>query len=394
MVASLLDESSIRRQPWVRAPAWDLFWLHGGLWLAPLAVLCSLGWTDVEDSPAQLVYLALSAVFWIGHRFSSTWLAWFTTAYARARAQQPARFLIVPAAVVGLTFAVVLAPDHLLPGTWLQRVLVLGAIDYFLVTWHFSAQHFGVLSLYRSRARTDASSRHPTPHVRSLDRMYSLTVGGAVIIAAELAQGATTLPDAWLGPLADHAALHGIRLPLAILTFMLTALQMTVARRHTPGLPRMLYICGLSAMAFAALFAHPFVFLFCWTTQHWLAAMGLASVVVQGEPSPKPTARFYRQTHRIHRVPGRFVLVLALLSAISMPLYEVEASSGPADRPAFELLDQVLSGALTAPLAVQLLTALGLATAFLHYLLDRAVWRFSDPCVRAAAAPLLRRRSP
>ena len=77
-----------------------------------------------------------------------------------------------------------------------------------------------------------------------------------------------------------------------------------------------------------------------------------------------------------------------------MPFYEVEASSGPADRPAFELLDQLLSGALTAPLSVQLLTALGLATAFLHYLLDRAVWRFSDPCVRAAAAPLLRRRSP
>lgn len=394
MVASLPVESSIHRQPWVRGPVWDLFWLHGGLWLAPLAVLCSLGWADIEDSPAQLVYLALSAVFWIGHRFSSTWLAWFTTAYARARAEQPARFLFVPVAVVGLTFGVILAPAPMLPGTWLQRVLVLGAIDYFLVTWHFSAQHFGVLSLYRSRTRADAPGRHPAPHVRFLDRMYALTVGGAVIIVAELAQGATTLPDAWLGPLADHAALHGMRLPLAVLTLALTTLQVVVARRHTPGLPRILYICGLGAMALAALFAHPFVFLFCWTTQHWLAAMGLASVVAQGEPTPQPTAPFYRQTHRIHRVPGRFLLVLALLSAITMPFYEVEASSGPADRPAFELLDQLLSGALTAPLSVQLLTALGLATAFLHYLLDRAVWRFSDPYVRAAAAPLLRRRSP
>ena len=90
-----------------------------------------------------------------------------------------------------------------------------------------------------------------------LDRMYAFTVGGAVIIAAELAQGATNCLMArapgrprrttvcachWRshsGP--DHA-------------------QVAVAA--TRPACRASYICGLGAMALAALF-HPFVFLFC-----------------------------------------------------------------------------------------------------------------------------------
>lgn len=371
--------------PWVRGPLWDLFWLHGGLWLAPLAVLTSAGWDDPSDSPAQLVYLALSALFWIGHRFSSTWLAWLTTAYGPARAAQPTRFWTVPLGVVALTFAVVLAPSGWLPGTWLERVVVLGAVDYFLVTYHFAAQHFGVLSLYRARSGPGVA-----PMVRGLDRGFALTVGGGLIIAAELLQGATTLPDAWLGPLAGVAPTDAVRVPLAVVTLALTGAQLVVARRHTPSLPRALYILGLGGMALSALVVHPFVYIFCWTAQHWLAAVGLASVVTRGEPAPPAHRTVAHTLHRVHRAPGRWVLLLALLSAVAMPLYEVEASGGPADRPAFAVVDQALGGLLSAPLSLQVLTAVGLSTAFLHYLLDRAVWRFSDPLVRAAAAPLLR----
>jgi len=381
--------AEVRARRWVRGPLWDLFWLHGGLWLAPLAVALSIGWTDPGDSPAHIAYLVLAALFWIGHRFSSTWLAWFTTAYADTRRAQPLRFYVVPAVVMALTAVVVLAPEGILPGTWMQRVIVLGGADYLLVTYHFAAQHFGVLSLYRSRSTRTAPAR-----VRTLDRVFALTVGGGVIIAAELVQGATTLPDTWLGPLAHGPDLAPIRVPVAVVTLALTALQLAVARRHTPGLPRVLYILGLAAMALAALFAHPFVYLFCWTTQHWLAAVGLAGIVAEGEPTPPASRPFLRVFHAIHRIPGRFLLVLALLSALSMPLYEVEASGGPSDRPAFDVLDAALGGILTAPLTLQLLTALGLATAFLHYLLDRAVWRFSDPAVRRAAAPLLRPPAP
>jgi len=383
------SRSSIRPHRWVRGPIWDLFWLHGGLWLAPLAVLTSAGWTDPFESPAHLIYLMLAALFWIGHRFSSTWLAWFTTAYADARRAQPLRFFVLPVCVVAATVGVILAPRGILPGTWIERVIVLGAIDYLLVSYHFAAQHFGILSLYRSRA-----SPRPPPVVRTMDRTFALVVGGAVIVLAELVQGATTLPDAWLGPLADHPSLALLRLPVATLTVLFAGVQLWLARVHTPDLPRTLYILGLTMMALAALFAHPFVFIFCWTAQHWLAAVGLAAVVTEAQPRPPPTHRMLQLLHRVNSPPGRFLLVITLLSALSMPFYEVEASAGPSDRPAFELVNSVLGGGLTTTSTLRALTALGLATAFLHYLLDRAVWRFSDPLVRRAAAPLLRPPSP
>jgi hypothetical protein len=40
-----------------------------------------------------------------------------------------------------------------------------------------------------------------------------------------------------------------------------------------------------------------------------------------------------------------------------------------------------------------MLVALGFATGFIHYLLDRSVYRMSDPQVRAAARGLLENRS-
>ena len=377
---------------WVRSPMWDLFWLHGGLWLAPLAVVASYGWPSGDDSPAGLVYLLLSALFWIGHRFSSTWLAWLSTAYGPARKAQPLRFYVVPGVVVALTALVVLAPDAWLPGTWLERVWVLAGVDYLLVTWHFAAQHFGVLSLYRSR---DGRSRDT--RTRTLDRWFAVGVGGVLIMVAELSQGASTVPDTWLGPLADASFLAtwapAARLSAATVAGAATLGLLFREHRHQAGPGRLLYVAGLGVMVLCATLSDPFVFIFCWTAQHWMAAVGLAAVVTEGEPSPERPNVLQRLLHAVHRVPGRWILVLALLSALTMPLYEVESSGGPDDRPAFEVLNAALDGILTAPLSLQLLTALGLSTAFLHYLLDRAAWRFSDPLVRQAAAPLLRPHS-
>jgi len=73
-----------------------------------------------------------------------------------------------------------------------------------------------------------------------------------------------------------------------------------------------------------------------------------------------------------------------------VPVFEVEANreGGPyyGDR---------IFGAFAAGLRtsswVPALVALGFATGFVHYLLDRAVYRLSDPPVRSAARGLLAR---
>jgi hypothetical protein len=67
--------------PWVRGPLWDGFWMQSALWLAPIVLWLAHGYADPEQSPLDLLYFALTALFWIGHRLCSTWMAYCTEAY-------------------------------------------------------------------------------------------------------------------------------------------------------------------------------------------------------------------------------------------------------------------------------------------------------------------------
>jgi hypothetical protein len=90
--------------------------------------------------------------------------------------------------------------------------------------------------------------------------------------------------------------------------------------------------------------------------------------------------------------PWAVVLFLAVLSVLLLPLFEVEANRQDGtyygDR-IFGALATALRTSSWAPILV----ALGFATGFIHYLLDRSVYRMSDPQVRTAARGLLEHRS-
>src|SRR5213595_738663 len=150
--------------PWVRGPVWDGFWMLSALWLAPTILWLSHGYSNPETSPLDLLYFGLTALFWIGHRLSSTYLAYCTEAYRPLLRTQPVRFVVIPLLVTAACFAVFLPADDTLPVSREQRLVALALIDYVFVTYHFAAQHFGALSLYRTRA-----GRTGCAHTRTLD---------------------------------------------------------------------------------------------------------------------------------------------------------------------------------------------------------------------------------
>ena len=84
---------------------------------------------------------------------------------------------------------------------------------------------------------------------------------------------------------------------------------------------------------------------------------------------------------------GRVVLLLMLLSLLLLPVFEVEAN-----RETGTYYGDRIFGALATQLRTStwlpVLLALGFATGFIHYLLDRSVYRMSDPQVRVAASGL------
>ncbi len=81
--------------------------------------------------------------------------------------------------------------------------------------------------------------------------------------------------------------------------------------------------------------------------------------------------------------------VLVLSSVALLPFFEVEANRQDGTYYGDRLFGSLATGLRTSSW-VPLLLALGFATGFVHYLLDRGVYRLSDPRVRASARGLLR----
>jgi hypothetical protein len=362
------------------------------LWLLPLALWLTHGYPDAQSSPLDSFYFGLTALFWIGHRLSSTWLAYCTEAYRPLLRHDPVRFVVLPLLITFACFVVFLPADTALPWTREERLVVMAVIDYALVTYHFAAQHFGALSLYRMRVERGGSL-----HARYLDRVFALGVGGALAFLADLLAGSVAYQDLWIGRwdiptwLASNQA--AVRTAGLSVLFLTTAV-MLIAELRAPrrSLPRVLYILGLAAMVAIALRPRSFsVYLIIWTSQHWVLATGLASQTMTGEPAPA-RGGIRRALHALNTKPWAFLLLFTASSVLLLPFFEVEANLDT-DRTYYaDRIFGAFPSALRTSDWVPALVALGFATGFVHYLLDRSVYRMSDPRVRSAARGLLEQR--
>jgi hypothetical protein len=83
------------------------------------------------------------------------------------------------------------------------------------------------------------------------------------------------------------------------------------------------------------------------------------------------------------------VLFLMLLSLVLLPLFEVEANRETGASYYGDRIFGAFATQLRTSTWVPALVAFGFATGFIHYLLDRCVYRMSDPQVRAAARGLI-----
>jgi hypothetical protein len=378
------------RAGWIRSPLWDLAWVLNPLWLAPVFLLLERAWGDARNSPADWLFFALAVPLWFGHRVSSAWLAYTTPGYRPLLTSQRLRFVAVPVAVAVACFAVLLAPESVLPIPFDERVVWLAVIDYVLVSHHFAAQHFGLLSLYRGRAG------HPSDiAARRLDRCFALLVGGGFVVLANALAGSIAFQDRWItpllgGPLPD-AVVQAVGSGSMVLVLGLTAAMLGAELRSPrPSLQRIAYVASVSTIVLLG-FLHPFLFLVLWSVQHWSAAMGVASLAATGR-APETGGHGQRLLARVNRRGWSVLLVLAMLSALLLPLLEVEAVGDE-----YVVADRLFGDAAlwlrTSPFVPALL-ALGFATGFIHYLLDRAAFRFSSPEVRQAARGLLERPAP
>ena len=378
------------RSPWLRNAIWDGFWMQSALWLAPIALWLAWGYSDARASPLDFLYFGVTALFWIGHRFSSSYLAYCTEAYRPLLRSQPVRFVVVPLLITLACFAIFLPEDDALPWSRQERLISVAIVDYSFVTWHFAAQHFGALSIYRSRA-----GRTMCRWTRRLDRGFSLLIGGLLVLVADALAGAVAYQEHWIDrgyfPEFIVADQDTIRLVATILLLTVTSAMLVMELRATQrSLPRVLYIVGLALMVGIALTPRSlFLFLVLWTSQHWILAVGLTSQTVRTEPTPQ-RGLIRGALHTLNVRPWALVIVLAFASILLLPFFEVEANSDGGEMFYGDRIFGAMAESLRTSSWVPALVALGFASGFIHYFLDRSVFRFSNPEVRAAASGLMK----
>jgi hypothetical protein len=385
----LVDALPSTSMRWIKNPVWDLVWVLNPLWLAPLVFLLMRGHDDARASPVDWLFFALAVPLWFGHRVSSAWLAYATPGYRPLLKTQRLRFVVAPLAIAFACFVLLLAPESALSMPLTERVVWLAVLNYLLVSHHFAAQHFGLLSLYRARA-----GRPSDAIARRLDRSFALVVGGGLVVLAEALAGSIAFQERWIDPLLgagwSDVLARTLRDGGVLCVLILTGLMLGVElRSQRPSLPRAAYVLGVSAMVLVGFLARdPFVFIVLWSVQHWSAAMGLASLAASGG-TEAPCTRWQRLLAPINRRGWAVLLVLAVVSVLLLPVMEVEAVTDE-----YAYADRIFGEAarwLRSSPFVPALLAVGFASGFVHYLLDRAAFRFSSPEVRQAARGLLQR---
>ena len=378
-----MGRESSRNRFWLRSAAWDSFWMLSGIWLlGPLWFF--------RDAPAaqKSVLIVATLVLWLSHRFATTYNAFCTPAYRGLIREQRTRFLIWPMAIILATFGFVFAPSSMFPLSGWTKIQILGSIFFLYNSYHFGIQHYGVLSIYRIRASQDH-----TRWLKSYEKFFCVAVGTISVAIAQICQGAEVVQDSIVYNVvprdAFSSAFSVLKVVAPILVSVLAAVfyvgEFTSKR---VSLPKVLYVAGLTLQGILAYFLEPISFLLLWGVQHWLVSVALGAHMAQNDKGAIPDASlWYGFWDRFNKGFWPTVCILAFVSAVLTPFFQfaVHPEKLTKDPTIFSVLLPVLANTVLANIFI----AFNFASVYIHFVMDRAVFRFSDPAVRRVSVPLL-----
>lgn len=372
--------------PWIRSARWDSFWILSGFWLPLLFVLLPL-------SQAKPVVLALTLGLWIAHRLSSVYLALCVREYRSVLAAKKGYFAGWPLAIFVLLMGYLFCPNSLLPLSQIERFLLLAFADYFFSLYHFAVQHYGVLSVYRSRlphGQRDAA-------LLKWDFWACLMVSGAFSLVLDFLYGDFNFFGLLQPPvlLTDPGLLAAIKAVLSLGVLLFWGLTLRIYLRKNQGRGRILYFSSLCAMSLVSFQIDPFLYFSLVQLQHWGVSLGLTSMMAgnsqsQTADAPRPNL-WYAFWGWVNRRAWGPLLVLVTLSLLLTPILEADYFIVHGLNPE-ALVVQGFLPQFRDSLWLTLFGALAFFSSFLHYLYDRGVFRFSDSITRKAALGLLQPR--
>jgi len=375
-----MDNTTGQKNLWLRSSMWDGFWMLSGIWLlAPLFAFLH------TPNTIQTMLIVATLILWLSHRFATTYNAFCVPAYHELTKLYRTRFLIWPVSAVLATFAFVFAP---LPFTTWEKVQILGTIFFLYNSYHFGVQHYGVLSIYRIRA-----GQGHTGWLKKYERTYCLVVGSILVAIAQVCHGAEVVSDSILynflprDLFSSLFAVLRLTIPPAIVA-LTAAFYIGELKSKPVSLPKILYVTGLMLQGILAYFLPPISFLILWGVQHWLVSVALSVHMTQNDASQAPaTSRWYGFWGRFNKGFWPTVFILGIISIVLTPFFQFAVHPEKLSSSARFL--SFISPFITNAVIANLFIAINFSTVYIHFIMDRAIFRFSDPATRKVTATLL-----
>lgn len=388
------ERAAAPSSPWIQSPLWDALWIYSGLWAPALTMLAYFTLSLVSDSPGKidtpgidvqdiaLIYLPLSVL----HRITTTYTVLGTPILRDDIRARPARYLYIPSAIVGGCIALSLGFTFhtvfdFMPGLHgrMWAFFVLAHVMILWERWHFCAQEFGVLSIYRIRARQFS------PADKRFDRLYTVVLMLGVNMVLYVRFGfsderillhGTPLADAsgpWL-ELAGHAAFA--------VGMAATAVALVRELRHTQRSSPKVWFYVLIGSHTALLYIFPKalgLFFLGYVVHHWMVSVGLfGRVMLRSYDSPSLVSGLSRLVLRV----GPWLALAVLFYLFFEPLDR-------AGNLALPKLTMFAGASASAKVFAGVVIGVFFSLNFLHYYYDRCFFAFSKKAVRERVSPLV-----
>ena len=384
---------------WIRSPWWDGFWIFFGLW-GPILILIGYFvageiW-DIRQTLVQvigiegpLVFLYVTVGVW--HRMTSTYAVLGTPILRDEVRKNKKKYLLIPLGI--LISCLILAQAFVFHSAFsfmesthgqLWAFFLLAYVMILWERWHFCAQEFGVLSVYRVKAHQFSSKD------RAFDRWYTVVLMLVVNMALFFYAGFQNEQILFYGTglntfsarLLDNIALIAFLVGMGLMVIALTREWM----RPEPSLPKagFYFLIGSHTMLIYFCPEAFLLFFFSYIIHHWMVAIGLFNRITMNSYTEKTVAqRIGKYCIRIGPVVGVCVLWYYYFSHVSsLDL----AGSLPKPDDAIRLFAGI---ATPTKFFWGIIIGLFFAFNFLHYYYDRCFYSFRDPAVRERVGPLL-----
>ena len=354
---------------WINCLFWDLTWFQSAIWIFPLfiGIFYFLG-----EFEFQFLITLFFIFFRLVHTYFSAYICLAHPEYRLVSRELNFRFYFIPFLIAGSLILFFILPSDLLPLTTQERFNLYSLIFFPLTYWHYALQHYGVISMYRSKAGQVLSSFH-----FNLEKCFchlSTTFLITILMLKnyhDVSFGSFSIREFFLIP-----ALDWNLIAFCLILPMVICLTYQEIKTSIPSFPKLLYIWSVGMMALIVTSQDLLISWMLLDLQHFLVVFGLGGHILS------------RKTVGSKR--NGLIVNSAILVSVSvlLSLIYFYFNAHTADKKYGVVLKHFLDHGRNETLNLYFY-GFFIATGISHYYFDRLAFRFSDKRIGSIAKKII-----